>query len=1196
MNAKVPACIVGFATVLLAGIADLQTRAQGAESAALVRHQDRPDWSGGTNAITGSNRGTAIFWKRFQRGQSAPTQVLKIDDFPRQIGGDVDLLGEISLWIGRKELHAVQMAAAGREISRIKGPVSTETMPLELPALGIRGPAQIRRQGADTIGATECGEEMNFAGPIEGGLWLHLFVRWGATVRMADVRASGAFAGHEAEAEAIVRSVCAPFVPRAKEEVLAFLQSMSFEPGALARAGASGTVAAAPGGMMLQIATEPAAKRELLPDGRDGITLKARLIVPVDAKSAKLDGRTAAVTFSAEGPGREWVDWGESRFDGQWKQVFIQASNPNAVRGPAKPPESITLVARFQEGTEVRSKSVTVKLTPPALLDAKPDVVDFTLNSGQQAPVQVWLENPGPGRWEFSVAYDSKSRAVAVPTVKSVDGMRALVTLKEAGLEPRHDGLNAEVATLRIIATQKGREPVERDILVRVMQEGLFVDALGRDPQTRWFKVAADGRGEPKDVDFRVFAPDPKTGRMENLTQRAETLRAVAVDCLESPHTAAGRLIAAGQLEWKLAGIRPSNQPAGILRLRFAKELPSDGRVVPCDFRISYAGTKDESYTAIVTIGIQTSADGPGGREWQIELERCETIIRKFVPAAYQPRLRELLDRRKQTLGADGLKALRSRIWSIAAKLTLAEGARGYADEERWASYIVETLDWAQWGGDLAFQAAVGSVTGPYGAVGASLLKGMLVSAINSYQDGGTPAEWLWGNLMMIEGVAEGKVVDPDFIQKMGVQSKAKVWAIFVSYHFFKNLAAGETLVNSLKQTLLEVGSDRLGSWLSAEVKLHGQTSAGAWVAGKAGAGANPPTAARGAPLPAAAKGQPPQAGGPAARPVVADAVIQVRAKMRRAPDGRTYANQGDVLSIMRDPSMVRALKTGPADAREAFSNTREAIYRQHDAQVVQHIKDSMPDMKYRMVRVVEFRTPGQDGMSLNTDRDYRVCYYAGRDPQTGNERWIEIPRGHWEDHSYRTFAGLTGGPADDAARAREWASEHQQLATDRSHIEASAAFSDQRTVWNAQTRRFEKVQVTSNLTRVIHDRVNGVDVVDPGSLGQMYVVKVADARFRHEAFVQANKAVETLGAIRESYDENGGRKLGRLPANVEAGMRAVSEVKAALDRDPNHRDPAAIARAERALRESGFSSLSDFMQKLGGQYESLKFMTAVQP
>jgi hypothetical protein len=348
--------------------------------------------------------------------------------------------------------------------------------------------------------------------------------------------------------------------------------------------------------------------------------------------------------------------------------------------------------------------------------------------------------------------------------------------------------------------------------------------------------------------------------------------------------------------------------------------------------------------------------------------------------------------------------------------------------------------------------------------------------------------------------------------------------------------------------------------------------------------------------LPAAAKGQPPQAGGPAARPVVADAVIQVRAKMRRAPDGRTYANQGDVLSIMRDPSMVRALKTGPADAREAFSNTREAIYRQHDAQVVQHIKDSMPDMKYRMVRVVEFRTPGQDGMSLNTDRDYRVCYYAGRDPQTGNERWIEIPRGHWEDHSYRTFAGLTGGPADDAARAREWASEHQQLATDRSHIEASAAFSDQRTVWNAQTRRFEKVQVTSNLTRVIHDRVNGVDVVDPGSLGQMYVVKVADARFRHEAFVQANKAVETLGAIRESYDENGGRKLGRLPANVEAGMRAVSEVKAALDRDPNHRDPAAIARAERALRESGFSSLSDFMQKLGGQYESLKFMTAVQP
>jgi len=928
--------------------------------------------------------------------------------------------------------------------------------------------------------------------------------------------------------------------------------------------GFAGEASGGASGEYLQFAAEP--RTSLLADGKDGVYLKARALPQAGEKPADADSRTQQIRFAAEGPGKDWVDFGKPTTESGWLRVFIQASNPNTVRGSSKPPETLTLVASYVESGKTRSKTLTLKVIPNAEIDAKPDLVEFSIKSGTTAQVKVVLDNPGSEKWAFRTSYAKKSRPLALASIKPLDASHALLTLKEAGLEPLHDGSNKEFADLSIFAEQKGRDPLERIIKVSVSQEGLFLDPLGRDETSRSYKVLADGKAVARDVDFRIFAPDPKSGRIENLTRSAEILRSVSVECLEPPESVAGRLIEAGKLEWSLAGIRPSNQPSGILRLRFAKELPSDGRVVPCEFRLSYVTAKDESYTALLRVGIQTSADGPGGRDWQIELERCQTIIRKFVPLSYQGKLTQLLDRRSRTLGPEGLKALRSRLWSVAQLLTLAEGGRGYEDEARWANYITETLDWTQWAGDMAFQAAVGSVTGPYGSVGAGMLKGFVISAINAYQEGQTPEQWLWANLGIVYGVVEGKVIDPDFFAKMGVEKKAKVWALFVSYHFLKNLYNGETVVSALKKTTFEVASNRLGAWLGEELK-------------------------KSRPVPVDSTAGPsraPDAG--AARPVVADAVVQVRRNMVTTPDGRTYAGQETVLDIMRDPSKVRALKAGPADAREAFSNTRESIYRQHDAQVVQHIRDTMPDMRYRMVRVVEFRTPGQDGTSLNTDRDYRACYYAGRDPNTGREQWIEIPRRHWEDRSYRTFAELTGGPADDPVRAREWAAEHQQLATDKSHIEASRAFSDQATVWNPATRQFERVQVTSNVSQVSRERLPGVDVDDPHSLGQMYVVKVTDARFRHEAIVQANKAVGTFVEIRQAYNVQG-RAIGEVPQRLRNGMEAISEARRALERDPNQRDPAAIAQAEKVLRENGFSNLNDFMRALSAQFESLKTM-----
>jgi hypothetical protein len=357
-----------------------------------------------------------------------------------------------------------------------------------------------------------------------------------------------------------------------------------------------------------------------------------------------------------------------------------------------------------------------------------------------------------------------------------------------------------------------------------------------------------------------------------------------------------------------------------------------------------------------------------------------------------------------------------------------------------------------------------------------------------------------------------------------------------------------------------------------------------------------------------AAKAQPAEpetvAPKPAAEPTAAqeaESAALVRRHATERPDGTRYAHPDDVLAIMRDTTMVRALKKAPEDVQLAFSNTRESIYRQHDATVEQHVKDTVPGMKDRIVRVLEFRTPGETGFSLNTDRDYRVCCYAGFDAH-GDPQWIEVPRQHWEAKSYETFAKLTGGPTDSPEASKEWAAELQQLATDKYHPEASPAFSDQKTIWNPLIRKFEKIQVTANFTEV--SRYPGLDpksagtlpkLEDPQALGHMYEMKVGDARQTPEKYVQANKAVEAFVAVRKSYNVQG-RQIGVVSDKVLAGMDAVAKVARQLKADPNCRDPIAVAEGEKTLRDLGFQDMKDFMNKLSSQFESLKTMSAPPP
>lgn len=974
----------------------------------------------------------------------------------------------------------------------------------------------------------------------------------------------------------------------------------------------------------VEIVASPAARKELRADGRDGLWLMARVVPKTGEPGATLQAATQGLNFRGAGEDAAWLDFGEPVVRNGWKMVYIQASNPDPVRGGSRLPASLVVQACPVSGRPVGELKLAV--TPNAEIDAKPDFIDFASKSGQTADVKVWIDNPGDGPWQFRTEYADKNRALAVAKLSRTDSASAVVGLKEAGLDLQVGESNNEVAVLRIVAERKDRAPLERDIKIRVGQEGVFVLPTGRSASENCYVVQADGKGTPTDVDFRVFLRDATTQRLVNNKAAVEKL---VVECLEPEGSVVMQALKTGQLQTAFAGIRAGNEPSGIFRFVFAKEIPGDGRMLKADFRVSYPGRAEETFATIITIGIATTSNGPGSAEWQLELDRCREVIHKFVPLAYNSKMEALLEKQKRTLGPEGLRELRNRIWRAAVELTLGEGGQGYANEAAWADRITTALEWTEWGGDMAFGVVIGTWTGPYGATGAGMLKSAAISAINAYQDGRSPDEWLWENVCTIPGLVEGKVIDPDTFEKLGAGSRAKAWALYIAYNFCKNLYKGETLVEALKHTAKEAGNNALAGWLNQKVGASAARAAAdakkrqtALVqlptaakapAGSPGAAKKPAVAVAPGTPKKASTGEEPAARKPAGDAEVtkisetesaavrtasdggggeAEAVRLIRGRMTER-DGVPHASCEDVLTIMRDPSMVRALKTAPEEVQLAFSNTREAIYRQHDAQVVDYVRRNVPDMQYRMVKVMEFRTPGQKGISLNTDRDYRVCYYAGRDPGTGKERWIEVDRRKWEDHSYATFARLTGGPADNPAAAKHWAEQHQQLATDKWHPEASPAFSDQSKVWNASTRQFENTQILPNVLRVKAGQA-GASLKDPQALGQMYRIKVADARFPHEAFVQAQKAVKELDAIMDGYLKQG-RKVDVLPPKIIEGMATILRVNQQLAADPNRRNPAAVKEAAKALKASGFSSLDDFMNKLGAQFEALKNVPDVE-
>lgn len=277
---------------------------------------------------------------------------------------------------------------------------------------------------------------------------------------------------------------------------------------------------------------------------------------------------------------------------------------------------------------------------------------------------------------------------------------------------------------------------------------------------------------------------------------------------------------------------------------------------------------------------------------------------------------------------------------------------------------------------------------------------------------------------------------------------------------------------------------------------------------------------------------------------------------------------------IMRDPDAMRKLRASDPEAWRKFNETRQKVYKSHDAELREWAKKNLPEGQDHEIAV---HTVGHvDGV----DRDYRLGYFT-KDP-SGHNRFIEIPREKWAPESQRIFSEKTGGPSDPQG-AERWTSERQQLQTDYTHEEASIDMADQGTVYDPKTGTWQETRITPN-DQMVKDGHS--TLIDPEGYGETYKTKVMNSYKQGntlDAFTQADKAVHSLEGVRDGYGKQSYR-IDDLPPNVREGMDVVRAAK-----DGTLSAPEANARLAELDFEGGLPGFMDDIAKSFGDLGSAR-------
>ena len=894
------------------------------------------------------------------------------------------------------------------------------------------------------------------------------------------------------------------------------------------------------GEMQIVVETAPDNKRTLRPDTFQTIACFAQV---VDENGKNIPDLTEKIKFD---PKSDWIDVSETVLDGDKMGVNIGCTNPNPNAAVSNPPNSVTLSIIMDEvADEEEPLQNDLVIT---LLDCKLEVeiteCSFPVTDEMsEISFNAYIENTdGEEDWNFTGEYrkgiDPDEPLTEISFTRKSE-TEVTITLTGPILKPSGNEtfLNK---TLVISAAQGEEKPLERQINVMVSQVGLFIKhgVEGKNElmftANKPFEINLDFALYKYDKDTNQIVVD-KNGLEGNLTfeLQNEEQESINFESVLKPSFSYDTLV--------------TNIPYGRYKFKTAEDIPGFGDIRTLNYLVKApSGVDDnpEAFEQLLKVRVRTFGIGKEFPEWVEAYEQCKHIINNYVPIG-EPRnkLNDLLEQRKHTLGAEGLTELRNRIWKIAQDLILAEGAEGYKSMEVWANRIAVTLEWAEWAGDLAFNALAAFYLKGVGATGASIVKGGMIEALNFYiydNDKGWDifADRQYEKIIpFLVNVAKGRIVSIENIELVVKKNKILAWTIFISCEFLYNLYQTKSVVEAAKLTAAQMRDELIMRKLTAKLQKD---------ALKYNIKITTP-----------------------------DEVLDALVKSVKTVNGEEFIDPKKLLEFMRDPAAVRTIKNhGTEWMKNVFEKSRNKIYEKHDADLKKYISETYK-INPNDVKIDDFRTPGTDGKTnLNTDRDYRVL----RKVKTKNgDIWIEVQSPNWKQKSYEIFGETTGKPF--GVDAQEWAESHQQRGTDRFDSEASKDYADN--TYNSETG-----EINRNKPNILKVKEGKGRLIDSEELGNMYKNKVnnaLDPGMEPEAYAQAQKGVKTLKEVRDGYDAQG-LDIPEIPDKLKKAMDIVEKAHVDANATPEH-----IEMLNKQLKNLEYGNIGDVAKDMADSFKDLK-------
>lgn len=896
--------------------------------------------------------------------------------------------------------------------------------------------------------------------------------------------------------------------------------------------------------------TAPDNKRSLRPDVDQFITLYAQV---QNEQNEPMDDLSKAIVFTEMD---DWVDISTPVWDDGWVAINIEASNPSPTSISSHPPNEVTVLMQVDitnENNEIEA-SLEEKLQLQ-LLDCKLESEIYNcsfpaIKEKSELEFKVWLENTGDEKnWTLKGLYRTGVDIIEEPLteidIKKTDETAFKVKLTGPILQPKK-GENSLSKTLVLMAAQGKEKPLEAHVEVTVSREGLFIQHGVNNNNE--FNFTAEKPVE-QDFEFELQVYDEKTNQIisdknilsnlsfELLSDDEKTLNLVSVllPTIEFIDI------------W-------GNNPYGKYRLNTHEEIPGIGDVIPLKYLVKAPVLKTdqpELFEIVLTVNVKTYGIGSEFPDWVKAYEECKYVIRNYVPPGEPTRrLTELLEKRKMTLGAEGMVELRNRIWKIASNLILAEGAEGYKSVDRWATAIETTLEWTEWAGDIAFSALMAYATGGLAAggllaTGAGMVKGGMIEALNLYiYKPNATLEDFWDIqtqkfVPMMMSMAKGRMLSIENIKLIVGNNKPLAWAIFISCEFLYHLYQTKSVYEAGKLTAKNMVEEVMVQKLTKRLHMEAMNRKIAYKS--------------------------PQE--------FFDEIL----KNTKVEGNDEVLDQKKLLEIMRDPEQVRTIKDlGNARIKRVFEASRNKIYKEHDFHLKQFIKDKYGIPKDDII-IDDFRTPGAGADNVNTDRDYRVLRKVKR--ADGSIDYIELQRSNWLNQSYEIFGNITGKPS--SIDADTWAGKHQQRGTDRFDAEASSDYSDHR--YNPITGEIEVLD--ANIKQVKKGKSR---LIDADAMGDMYKTKVKnaiDAGSKTEAYAQLKKAINTLESVRTGYKKQG-LDMPDLDPKLKVAMGYAKKVKTRISTD---NDPFKMENVEKQIKSMTGYDLDKLTNDIEKGFKDLK-------